>query len=202
MKTKTIQHQMSDAAIIKLIVQEGKNELFGILYGRYYTKVLGKSRTLCKNEEDALDMTQDIFTIALSKLSTFEGRSSFSTWLYHITFNHNICFLRKKKKRKYSTLDDKIQLEDHSSSLYEDKVKKEATIIDLFSLMESLDFENKAILLLKYKENKSIDELATLYNIKSSALKMRLLRARKKLLKLYQANMSVDNENILIQAVA
>ena len=72
---------------------------FEILVKRYQNKVFHKTLTLLKNREDAEDIAKEIFLKVFSKLPTFKGNSSFSTWLYSITVNTCLNVMDQKKRK-------------------------------------------------------------------------------------------------------
>ena len=92
---------LADEEIVKLIVHEGEPELFEVLYKRYFQKVVDKSYSFIKNKSMAEDFANDILSKAYEKLPGFKGNSLFSSWLYAITYNYSIDYLRVKKKLHY-----------------------------------------------------------------------------------------------------
>ena len=90
---------LSDDDIIALILGTGKSEYFGILYDRYANKVYGKCLQMVKETNLAQDLAHDILIKVFTKLNTFKGKSSFSTWIYQISYTHCIDYLRKAKNK-------------------------------------------------------------------------------------------------------
>jgi len=76
------QKSLSDAEVIHLITQEGSRDHFELLYDRYANKVYRKCILMVNDLVIAQDLSQDIMIKAFLNLSKFEGRSSFSTWVY------------------------------------------------------------------------------------------------------------------------
>ena len=140
------------------------------------------------NNQEAEDICQDIFLKLLDKIHTFKGASKFSTWLYSFTYNHccvNYFHRNKVKKFEKNTSNiEQICNEVIAQSSDEDLVQ----MIKLEKLNEALElipFEDKQILILKYQEFKSVKDLMDLHNAGESAIKMRLKRAKEKLLGVY-----------------
>ena len=79
---------LKDEEIISMITVEKKSELFQILYDKYHSRVNDKCYSLLKNKELARETSLDIFTKVYENLDSFKGRSSFSSWLYSITYNY------------------------------------------------------------------------------------------------------------------
>ncbi|MGE4587923.1 MAG: RNA polymerase sigma factor, partial [Mangrovibacterium sp.] len=77
-----IHTQLSDEKLVRLIVLEKRNELFGILYRRYFRKVTNKCHSFLKNRYQAEDFATDILAKAYEKLPGFKGNASISSWLY------------------------------------------------------------------------------------------------------------------------
>ena len=94
MKEK-VYYQLSDREIIDLIMKEDKVNLFEIIYYRYNNRVLDKCYSLIKNRNLAEELKQEIFTKVYEKIESFKGHSSFSSWLYAVTYNHCIEYLRR-----------------------------------------------------------------------------------------------------------
>lgn len=166
-------------------VKEGNKRSMGELYLRYHLLVFSKCLSFAKNTDDANDLTQDIMIRVMEKIVTFKGKSKFSTWLYAITFNHCTDSLRKSKGTRFLSLEDQYDLADDSQNrlllaLELDQKEKWAG-----RAMKTIASEDQELLLMKYEQKKSIQELQTLYDLSASAIKMRLLRARAKAVGVY-----------------
>ena len=132
---------------------------------------------MTKDSEKAEDFTHDIFLKVFDKLESFEQRSSFSTWLYAISHNYCSDQLRIGKRLSTTPIEGDIA-ESLDSYLQEDahQLVKRA--------MEMLTPSEQALLRLKYEDGLSIEEIATMYTLKISAVKMRLKRGREKIQRL------------------
>ncbi|MDB9882843.1 RNA polymerase sigma factor [Bacteroidia bacterium] len=89
---------------------------FGELYDRYSDKVSGKCILMVKDLTIAQDLTQDILVKAFTKLNTFKGTSSFSTWLYQVAYTHCIDYIRKNKK----IYKEELEEDKHEQLQYDD----------------------------------------------------------------------------------
>ncbi len=178
---------LSDRQIIEQILLTGKTVYFGALYDRYANKVYRKCISMVKSREDARDLTHDILVKAFLKISSFQGNSSFSTWIYTITYNHCIDFLRQKQKNRvveYNNVTDGHDLEEVDE--IENKKLFEIEVGRLKELLFELSEDDRAIILMKYQDEMSIEQIRTVLKLSSSAVKMRLKRARDRLRKLYE----------------
>ncbi|BDW91597.1 RNA polymerase sigma factor [Allomuricauda sp. XS_ASV26] len=177
----------SDEKLVKQIVADNDTMLFGKLYDRYAQMVYNKCYGFAKSEDEAEDLTQDVFLQLFIKLRTFKGKSKFSTWLYSFTYNFCVNYVNRNKQRKiqYNSVqvensEYKLTQEVSDESLFEMKTDK------LKKAMELIAVEDKSILLLKYQDGASIKELVDLMEIGESAVKMRLKRAKERLLEIYK----------------
>ena len=176
---------LSDEELAALIAKDNNSLLFGLLYDRFSNKVYNKCWAFVKNEDEAKDLTQDIFLKLFLKLSSFKGQSKFSTWLYSITYNFCVNYVNRDKDKKMSDVSDSIEDHDYYLSNMEDVDEQELFNLKASKLdqaLELIDPEDKAILLLKYQDDVSVKELGTLFNAGESAIKMRLKRAKIKVL--------------------
>lgn len=181
---------VSDEELVQTIVSSNDTLLFEILYDRYARVVYNKCRGFSKNEDEAKDLTQDVFLKLFVKLSTFKGRSKFSTWLYAFTYNHCVNYVNRntaKKIEKKSVDATNIQdtgytIEDSDADINKLKVSK------LKEALELITPEEKMILLLKYQDGLSIKELTGILSVGESAVKMRIKRAKDKLINVYYEN--------------
>ena len=178
---------LSDEALVKAIVSSNDTLLFEILYDRYAKVVYNKCLGFSKNVDEAEDLTQDIFLKLFVKLSSFKGKSKFSTWLYAFTYNHCVNYVNRntakkieKKSVEATNIEDSYynpDEDDNSINLLKVEKLKEA--------LEKISPEEKMILLLKYQDFLSIKELTQILDIGESAVKMRLKRAKDKLINVY-----------------
>jgi RNA polymerase sigma factor (sigma-70 family) len=177
--------QLSDRQIIDLILQDGKSKYFELLYNRYNGRVKDKCFSLLKNRQMAQEFTLEIFEKVYEKLNTFKGNSTFSSWLYAISYNHCIEYLRQKKKLHYPEWNRNFELPD----VIDEMAEEDLTGIRYDRLMKVLDMahpEEKALLLMRYQDNIPLKLIQLTFRISESAAKMRIKRARARVLHLYK----------------
>ena len=177
---------LSDEELVKRIVAHNDPLLFEALYDRYAKMVYNKCYGFAKSDDEAEDLTQDVFLQLFIKLNMFKGKSKFSTWLYSFTYNFCINYINRNTQRKIRDQLVHIDESDHKftdevpdESLYEMKTGKLDKALQLISV------EDKSILLLKYQDGASIKDLVNLMDLGESAVKMRLKRAKERLLEIY-----------------
>ena len=86
--------------------QEGDTRAFDELVIKYSKKLYGLVYNMTSNKEDTHDLLQDIFAKAYRSLRHFRGKSTFYTWIYSISVNMTLNFLKKRKRRAGMSLDD------------------------------------------------------------------------------------------------
>ena len=136
-----------------------------------------------KSRKQAEEFAEDIFSKVFEKLGSFKGNSSFSSWLYSVTYNHCIDYLRHKKKLHYPEWNSKNELPEII-----DDTDDEPQSIDFENLkiiLEMIHPEEKALLLMKYQDNLSMKQISESLRITEDAVKMRTKRARMRVIYLY-----------------
>lgn len=170
---------MSDVEVINTYLHFQASVCFSLLYSRYSTKVYSKCLTLLKDEALAQDAMQEIFTKIFLNLSRFGGKSKFSTWVYSITYNFCIDFIRKNKKRNNLFSDEMEKTPDVIEEV-EDHELLAMEVKQLKQVLGRIPASDKAILLMKYQEEMSIRDIAVALGKTESAIKMKIKRAKVK----------------------
>ncbi len=170
--------ELSDKEVINLYLEHRSTTYFTLLYIRYSDKVYNKCLGMLKDEALAQDITQEIFLKIYLNLSNFSHKSSFSTWLYSITYNHCIDYIRRKKKEQKFFA---FSLDSYHELLPDDSHDfrlEESVLLAVDKALSEISSKDKAIILMKYQQNMSIKEMAEALNKSESAIKMQLKRAK------------------------
>ena len=171
--------KQTDVELIHLYLKTRRTDYFSILYSRYSNKVFSKCISMLKDEALAHDATQDIFIKLYLNLAKFSGKSKFSTWVYSITYNYCIDFIRKKKKEKNIFSDEMENAPDIIEDV-DDNELLEMEIGRLKKVLKEIPSGDRAILLMKYQDEMSIKEIASVLDKSESAIKMKIKRAKHK----------------------
>ena len=174
---------LTDEEIIDKILVEKKNELYELLYDRYFAKVRDKCHSFFKNKAQSEEFANDILSKVYEKLDGFQGKSSFSSWLYSISYNSIIDFLRKKKQLHYPNWNQENELPEIIDE--SDANISEISYDNLMMILDLIHPEEKALLLMKYLDALSLKTIGTSLSISEDAVKMRLKRARSRVAYLY-----------------
>ena len=175
--------------LISGTLQSGHNIFFGELYDRYSDKVYGKCILMVKDLNIAQDLTQDVLVKAFTKLNTFKGKSSFSTWLCQVTYTHCIDYIRKHKNIYTEELVEEnyeeLQGSDAGIDDIHEKILLEMKINHVKQILGELKAEERSLILMKYQDNMSIAELSETLKLGQSDIKMKLKRTRDKIRERY-----------------
>jgi len=182
-------YKLTDEVLVKLIVSSKDPILFKVLYERYIFKVYNTCLSFSNNNQEAEDICQDIFLKLLDKIHSFKGASKFSTWLYSLTYNHCVNYFHRNKVKKLEKITSNIEqmCDEVTAQSNDEELVQMKKLEKLGKALDLIPFEDKQILILKYQEFKSVKDLMDLHNAGESAIKMRLKRAKEKLLGVYNA---------------
>lgn len=175
---------MTDEQLVLCFQGQADALAFGELYCRYFTKLYHYCYVILNNADEAADIAQDTFAKAAEKIHHLKAPAQFSAWLFRIARNACIDQAKEKQKRQSVSPDSSPDLVEEEFDV-EEAMAKEAAIEQIRLLMERLAPEARSILMAKYFDGRSIQELTELMGLSESAIKMRLSRARHRMLKLY-----------------
>ena len=178
--------QIDDAYYIEKI-QAGETECFSVLLDRYGQSVFSLITKIVGSREDAEELTQDVFMKVFRSLSSFQGNSLFSTWLYRIAYNVAISASRKKKYEWVAIEESMIEnVADDEKSDEVEQLTKEEQLSRLERALEQLLPDERALVTLFYMQEKQVNEIVTITGFSVSNVKTKLHRIRKKMLLLMQ----------------
>lgn len=179
---KKLAHQTTEA-VVSAFQQKKTSEGWGEIYRRYDDRVVRFCLKMGLNREDALDKAQDIMLKVYGQIHTLKNPNSFEPWLFRIA--HNACINHLKYQRKHSKeplghLDLTVPVDTWESLLDKEMVaqKKRSRMT---AIIAELPPDIKRMVQLKYLDNYSVKSLEKIFDLKESAIKMRLLRAKRKM---------------------
>jgi RNA polymerase sigma-70 factor (ECF subfamily) len=191
-KTRVDYKQSEEAALVRR-AQADDEMAFREIVERYQAKVFSIIYGILRNHNDAEDIAQQVFAKVYFSVRNFDFRSSLLTWIYKITVNECYDYLRKKKVRKLvyeSEFSEEEVLRMENSESARDRSPAVDTSLaqrDLVvKLLARLPEEERNLILLKEVEGHSVEELAKMTGINENTIKVKLFRARQKLLKAAQ----------------
>ena len=164
---------------------------FDELYQKYAGNILNLAYKMTGKEEIARDLTQDIFLKACQNLSLFKGKSHIYTWLYRISLNHIINYLKKEKRHRWVELMDTKMSEAldedeiesnfnlHSNPIQPDKeIEKSEREKIIWGIVLKLPVKQRIPFVLNRYEGLSYQEIADQLQISLSNVESRIHRAK------------------------
>lgn len=173
---------MQDFDLIDSVV-EGNQKDFERLIKIYESNVFRMSIGLLHNKEDAEEVTQDVFLKLYRSLSTFNKKSAFSTWLYRLTINTCINFIKKKKRKHFWTgLSEVFQLSSREASVEMRMIQTSENEI-IKNAIDGLPHKQRlAFVLTKYEELPQ-KQVAAIMKLSEGAVEQLVSRAKNNLRK-------------------
>jgi len=182
METKKLAHQNTEA-VVSAFQQKKTPEVWGEIYRRYDERLVRFCLKMGLNYEDALDMAQDIMLKIYGQIYTLKNPNSFESWLFRIA--HNACINHLKYQRKHSIEPledlDSIASVDTLESLLDKEMAAQKEHCRMTAIIAELPPDIKRMVQLKYLDNYSVKSLEKIFDLNESAIKMRLLRAKRKM---------------------
>ena len=183
-----------ESLIIKRVLS-GDGEAFEELVLENQKNVYNLALRLMGNEQDALDVSQEAFIKAYTKLGSFRGGSRFSAWLYRVTYNICLDQLRKNGRANVISLNYTDSAGDEGEyeipdtrQTPEDALEKQELNEAINEAMEHLSPEHRQILALREGADMSYADISALLGINEGSVKSRISRARRALAKILTEN--------------
>jgi RNA polymerase sigma-70 factor (ECF subfamily) len=203
----------SDLALIKKF-NKGSLEAFEELVSRYESKIMNLALRFTRNQEDAEEVVQDVFTTLYRKLQGFEGKSAFSSWLYRIVVNASFMKLRKRKQQTTLHLEDLVQERGVDKDLLlggtrHDSIPSKRELREVLQgAIDKLPEQYRSVFILRDVDALSNEEVAEILDLSVPAVKSRLHRSRlmlrKRLARYYEElyNVQVSEETFEEENIA
>ena len=171
--------------------RSGDDSAFNQIVTAYRKRILGTIARLIGRPEDVEDVGQEVFLRLYYSLDQLRTKEVFEPWLYRLTVNAAYDYLRRQKRRPESRMSDlseqQVVMADAAagSKRSEEDGRKLKVREMVQSLLESVSEEDRALLILKEVEGLSLKELEQVYHVNENTLKVRLFRARQRVLKAF-----------------
>jgi RNA polymerase sigma-70 factor (ECF subfamily) len=171
--------------------RHGDEAAFNRIIQAYRQRILGTIARLIGRPEDVEDVGQEVFVRLYYSLDQLRTPEVFEPWLYRLTVNAAYDYLRRQRRRRESRMSDlseqQVTLADAAAggSRSEDEERKVRIRETVDELLKNVSEEDRLLLKLKEVEGLSLKELEAIYNVNENALKVRLFRARQRVLKAF-----------------
>ncbi len=172
--------------------QRGDREAFGRLVELHQRRIFSLAFRLVRRKDDVEDLVQEIFLKAFQAIRGYNFQSSLGTWLGRIAVNHCYDYLRRERSsrvRYFGQMPEETQrqIEDRAETATraEGIDHEQAAVVKetVKALLERAPADDRVILVLKEMEDYSVEEIAELLGLRQGTVKVRLHRARKRMLK-------------------
>ena len=167
----------NEAAQIIAHVLKGDKQAYALLVEEYKAPIYNLAYRMTGNQQDAADLTQDVFIRAYTYLWRYNPRKKFFTWLYTIALNTIRNHFKKNSKYKNTQQINDLTIAEQSPSA-EAKLTEGSEVNACLSL---LDVETRVLVVMKYQQELSFEEIAQITGKSVSAVKMRIYRGLDKL---------------------
>ena len=191
-KSRVDYQNTSEGALVQR-AQAGEETAFREIVERYQSKVFSIIHGIVRQRNDVEDIAQQVFAKVYLSLRNFDFRSSLITWIYKITVNECFDYLRKRKVRKLVYESDLSEDEARRVENIEPQVNRQdpadaslARRDYVLKLLSRVSEEERMLLILKEVEGYSVEELAERIGMNENTIKVKLFRARQKLVKAAQ----------------
>lgn len=177
-----MQHSPTDEILVQRILK-GDQSAFRMLILRYQDMVFTMVLRIVGRREEAEEVAQDVFMKVYAALTSFEGKSKFSSWLYRIAYNTALTKIRGQ--RTDTALFDNERMANVAeaktgNAAYND-AEQSFRAAEVAEAIKMLNAEDATVITLFYLSEQSLEEIGQILNIETNAVKVRLHRARKKL---------------------
>lgn len=169
------------------IVVGGDVDCFEELITRYQSRVFGMARKYFRNESDAEDVVQTIFTKTFQKLSSYKGTAPFEHWFMRLSINACYDALRRKRNRPDQTISDMLfddeSWQDRLGNIPDarDRVGLEEARELVYTVLGQISDRARIVLTLQELEGRTIKEIAEITGWSESLVKVQAFRARKEM---------------------
>lgn len=172
-----------EKALIKR-AQKGDHNAFAVLVDEHQRYIYNLALRVVRDENEALDLTQETFVRAWTALQNFKGQSQFRTWLYRIVTN--LCYNRLPNlRRSLNDLGDDVMefMPDTNINTPAREFDSNETRQNLHQAIEDLDEKYRLLITLRYHDELSYDEIASTLNLPLGTVKTGIFRAKEQLRK-------------------
>jgi RNA polymerase sigma-70 factor (ECF subfamily) len=172
--------------------QKGDSSAFNQIVTAYRRRILGTISRVIGRPEDVEDVSQEVFVRLYFSLEQLRTPEVFEPWLYRLTVNACYDYLRKSRRKPEFRMSDlseqQVMMADAAagSRLQDDEADRRRTKDTVNELLAAVSEDDRILLTLKEVEGLSLKELEKIYHVNENALKVRLFRARQRVLKKHE----------------
>ncbi len=191
-KSRVDYQNTQEGALVRR-AQAGDESAFREIVERYQSKVFSIIHGIVRQRNDVEDIAQQVFAKVYFSIKNFDFRSSLITWIYKITVNECFDYLRKRKVRKLvyesDLSEDEVRRVENTEPAGDRQPLADADLARrdyVMKLLSRVSEEERMLLMMKEVQGYSVEELAAMTGMNENTIKVKLFRARQKLVKAAQ----------------
>ncbi len=188
-----VDYENTQEGVLVRRAQAGEEAAFREIVERYQSKVFSIIHGIVRSRNDVEDIAQQVFAKVYVSIRSFDFRSSLVTWLYKITVNECFDYLRKRKVRKLvyesDMSEEEVRRAENTEPTVDRQVPQDTALAQrdyVVKLLSRVSDEERTLLMMKEVEGYSVEELAKMTGMNENTIKVKLFRARQKLVKAAQ----------------
>src|SRR5450432_2889242 len=188
-----VDYQNTQEGALVRRAQSGDESAFREIVEKYQSKVFSIIHGIVRQKNDVEDIAQQVFAKVYFSIRNFDFRSSLITWIYKITVNECYDYLRKKKVRKLvyesDLSEDEVRRVENADPAIDRQPAADLNLARrdyVMKLLSRVSEEERMLLMMKEVEGHSVEELASMTGMNENTIKVKLFRARQKLVKAAQ----------------
>jgi RNA polymerase sigma-70 factor (ECF subfamily) len=192
-------HSAADDAKLVRAAQDGDTTAFEELVARHRDKIYARAYSMVRNEEEAIDLSQEAWIRGWQRLKQFQGESSFSTWITRVVINLCLDELRKQKRHRAESIEE---MDEESGGVERqmpavvvnptEKLERGELRQRIDRALDQLSYEHRTVLVLHEFEEMEYKEIAKAMECSIGTVMSRLFYARRKLAALL-ADLKTEN---------
>lgn len=163
------------------IYQKGNEGAFNELVLRYQERVYWVARRFSNDHDTADDITQEVFCKVYEGLKEFRGESTLFTWLYRVTVNVSLNYLRRQRVREFFRIDDLLELAGDEADAPDKVFERQEQKSLIQEAIATLPTKQRAVFVLRYYEEIPYVEIAKMLGTTVGGLKANYFHAIRKI---------------------
>lgn len=170
----------AEETALKLLAQRNPRAAQDAIVRRYRAGIYQHAAYILKDQEEAIDVAQEVFIRAFREPRLYEADFRIKAWLYRVTTN--LCFNMVRDRKRRSAILETVPMATTTHAGQSEHVHHEEKQRQIFEAMESISEEHRSILMLRYYDDLSYNEIADALQIKLGTVMSRLSRAKRRLM--------------------
>ncbi len=182
---KTVAEEKDEQEVKAIIrkVKEGDNRAFSELVDRYRNQVAALAYKMVGDYDEAADITQNVFVKTSQNIWRYDENKRFYTWLYRITVNASIDYMRKHRRHRHEPLENVYETAENHRDNPENNFRTSQLREHITAATEKLNGKQKSAFVLRDIEGCHIDDVANIMEMPEATVRWYLHRARQKIRK-------------------